>query len=87
MKLARAIAVVGLACALAAIEARAAEPAPKDDGPSVVEGKVEKVDRAQGRVTLRDDDGKPHVFKASDETAAALKPGDRIQAKRREAKQ
>jgi hypothetical protein len=48
-----------------------------------VEGQVIKIDRAQGRVTVRAADGVTHEFQASKETLQDLKEGDRIEARLR----
>lgn len=50
-----------------------------------VEGQVVKVDTTQGRVSVREADGKVHEFQASQETLKDLKAGDRIEAKLRAA--
>ena len=50
-----------------------------------VEGEVTKIDAAQGRVTVRESDGKIHEFQASSETLQDLKVGGRIEARLREA--
>jgi hypothetical protein len=52
--------------------------------PRVVEGQVVKIDRTQGRVTIRAADGAMHEFKASMETLQELKEGDRIEARLRQ---
>jgi hypothetical protein len=52
--------------------------------PQSVEGQVVKIDRAQGRVTLRTADGSLHEFQAGPETLKALQQGDRIEARRRQ---
>jgi len=51
----------------------------------LVEGQVVKVDSAQGRVSVREADGKVHEFQASQDTLKDLKAGDRIEAKLRSA--
>lgn len=53
--------------------------------PERVEGEVTKIDVAQGRVTVRQSDGKVHEFQASTETLQDLKVGGRVEAKLREA--
>jgi Cu/Ag efflux protein CusF len=53
--------------------------------PESVEARVVKVDLQQGKVTVREDNGKTHEFEASKETLQDLKPGDRIEAKLRSA--
>lgn len=53
--------------------------------PEKVEGEVTKIDVAQGRVTVRQSDGKVHEFQASTETLQDLKVGGRVEAKLREA--
>jgi Cu/Ag efflux protein CusF len=57
----------------------------KGRAPEKVEGQVVKVDSAGGKVTVRENDGSTHEFQASKETLQDLKPGDRIEAKLREA--
>ncbi len=42
-----------------------------------------KVDAAQGKLSVREADGKVHDFQASQETLQRLKIGDRIAAKLR----
>jgi Cu/Ag efflux protein CusF len=51
--------------------------------PQTVEGQVVKIDRSQGRVTIRATDGTTHEFQASAETLQDLKEGDRIEARLR----
>ena len=53
--------------------------------PPLVEGQVVKVDRSGGNVTVRGKDGTTHEFKASADTLADMKPGDRIEARLRPA--
>jgi hypothetical protein len=53
--------------------------------PELVEGQVSKVDRSQGKLTVRDSVGKEHEFFASNETLQDIKIGDPIKAKLREA--
>jgi hypothetical protein len=52
--------------------------------PELVEGQVSKVDRSQGKVSIRDRDGKEYEFLASNETLQDYKVGDPIKAKLRE---
>jgi hypothetical protein len=52
--------------------------------PQAVEGQVVKIDRIQGRVTIRAVDGTTHEFQASTETLQDLKEGDRIEARLRQ---
>jgi len=60
-----------------------AQPAPQVDNAQVekVEGKVVKVDRAGGKVTLRQPDGTIHEYLASQATLRDLKEGDRLEVK------
>jgi hypothetical protein len=51
--------------------------------PPTVEGQVVKIDRSQGRVTIRAADGTTHEFQASKETLQDLKEGDTIEARLR----
>lgn len=53
--------------------------------PELVEGQVSKVDRFQGKLTVRDSAGKEYEFVASNETLQDYKVGDPIKAKLREA--
>ncbi|HWC03113.1 MAG TPA: hypothetical protein VHF87_10090 [Methylomirabilota bacterium] len=59
-------------------------PASQGNTPRTVEGEVIKIDRAQGRVTIRASDGTIHEFQASKETLQDLKEGDRIEARLRQ---
>jgi hypothetical protein len=52
--------------------------------PELVEGRVSKVDRSQGKLTVQDGDGKQYEFLASNETLRDYKIGDPIKAKLRE---
>ena len=58
-------------------------PNPAANTPEVVSGQVVKIDRAQGKVTIREGNGKIHEFQASAETLKDLKEGDRIEARLR----
>jgi Cu/Ag efflux protein CusF len=51
--------------------------------PEMVSGQVVKIDRSQGKVTIREGNGKMHEFQASAETLKDLKEGDRIEARLR----
>ena len=53
--------------------------------PERVEGQVVAVDQTAGKVTIRDTKGTTHEFQATRETLQDMKPGDRIEAKLREA--
>jgi len=53
--------------------------------PEKVEGQVTAVDQNSGRVTIREKDGSTHEFQANRETLQDMKPGDKIEAKLREA--
>ena len=53
--------------------------------PERVEGQVVVVDQNAGKVTIRDTKGTTHEFQANRETLQDMKPGDRIEAKLREA--
>lgn len=55
--------------------------------PELVEGRVSKMDRSQGKLTVRDGGGKEYEFFASNETLEDIKTGDTIKAKLREAPQ
>jgi hypothetical protein len=52
--------------------------------PPMVEGQILRIDRSQGRITVRASDGTLHEFQASKETLQDLKEGDRIEAKLRQ---
>jgi len=56
----------------------------KAGAPQKVEGKVVRVDQAQGKVAVTASGGKTHEFQASKETLRDLKVGDNIEAKLRE---
>jgi hypothetical protein len=53
--------------------------------PPTVEGQVTKINREEGKVTMRTSDGTVHEFQASKETLQDLKVGERITAKLRNA--
>jgi hypothetical protein len=53
--------------------------------PEKVEGQVVAVDQSAGRVTIREKNGSTHEFQANKETLQDMKPGDKIEAKLREA--
>jgi FtsZ-interacting cell division protein ZipA len=53
--------------------------------PEKVEGQVVNVDQSAGKVTIRDTKGRTHEFQATRETLQEMKPGDRIEARLREA--
>ena len=53
--------------------------------PEKVEGQVTAVDQNSGRVTIREKNGSTHEFQANKETLQDMKPGDKIEAKLREA--
>ena len=55
--------------------------------PELVQGEVSKIDRSQGKLTLRGDGGKEYQFLASNETLQDIKIGDSIKAKLRQAPQ
>jgi ribosomal protein S1 len=56
----------------------------KASAPQKVEGKVVRVDQAQGKVAVTESDGKTHEFQASKETLQNLKVGDNVEARLRE---
>lgn len=56
----------------------------KASAPQKVEGKVVRVDQAQGKVAVTESDGKTHEFQASKETLQDLKVGDNVEARLRE---
>ncbi len=51
--------------------------------PETIKGQVTKVDPDQGKLTMRESDGKTVVFRAPKEVIARYKVGDQIQAKLR----
>jgi len=53
--------------------------------PELVEGQVSKMDRSQGKLTVRDGGGKEYEFRASNQTLQDVNIGDLIKAKLREA--
>lgn len=53
--------------------------------PEKVEGEVVKIDVANGKVTIREPDGKSYEFFASQETLRDLKEGERLHATLRQA--
>jgi Cu/Ag efflux protein CusF len=59
-------------------------PNPGASTPQTVSGEVIKIDRAQGRVTIREGNGKIYEFQASAETLKDLKEGDRLEARLRQ---
>jgi ribosomal protein S1 len=67
----------------AALGQATAPPAGQPRTPEKVEGEVVKIDKNQGRVTIRAADGTIHEFQASKETLQDLKVGDRIEARLR----
>jgi hypothetical protein len=62
----------------------ASPPVHQGSTPRTVEGRVVKIDRAQGKVTIQSSDGSRHEFTASKETLDDLKEGDRIEARLRQ---
>jgi len=62
---------------------QATNPPNPANTPETVSGQVVKIDRAQGKVTIREGNGKIHEFQASAETLKDLKEGDRIEARLR----
>jgi hypothetical protein len=53
--------------------------------PDKVEGQVVRIDSSTNKVTIRDSKGMTHEFQATRETTQDMKPGDRIEARLREA--
>jgi hypothetical protein len=53
--------------------------------PAKVDGQVTSVDQNAGKVTIKDRNGTTHEFRASQEMARTMKPGDKIEATLREA--
>jgi hypothetical protein len=50
----------------------------KPGTPQKIEGQVSKVDAAQGKITVKDSNGKTHVFDASADAVQKYKNGDPI---------
>ena len=76
--------------------AAAQQPAPQGQGqaapkdcaaaaPQKVDGQVVSIDQTGGKVTVRDSGGQTHEFQASRDMLQTMKPGDRIEARLREA--
>ena len=63
--------------------AQSTNPPNPANTPQTVSGQVIKIDRAQGKVTIREGNGKIHEFQASKETLQDLKEGDRLEARLR----
>jgi hypothetical protein len=65
------------------------QPKPADcdkaRAPEKVEGQVIRIDPGTNRVTIRDQQGTTHEFQTTAETAKDMKPGDRIEARLRQA--
>jgi len=80
-----AIATVGLLTAGLAFGQSKEDCMKRTQTPERVEGQVVAVDQTAGKVTVRDTKGTTHEFQANRETLQDLKPGDRIEAKLREA--
>jgi hypothetical protein len=53
--------------------------------PQAIDGQVVKIDKGQGKVTVRGTNGTTHEFQASKETLRDLKVGDRLEATLRSA--
>lgn len=53
--------------------------------PDTVDGQVESVDQAAGKVRVKDSRGQTHEFQASRDMLQTMKPGDKIEARLREA--
>jgi hypothetical protein len=53
--------------------------------PERVAGQVVRVDPRTNKVVIRDDRGMTHEFQANQEDAKDMKPGDRIEARLRQA--
>jgi Cu/Ag efflux protein CusF len=56
-----------------------------DKVPQKVEGQVVRIDPNTNKVTIRDQKGMTHEFQSNKETTQDMKPGDRIEAKLRQA--
>lgn len=59
-------------------------PVHQGSTPRSVEGRVVRIDRTQGKVTIQAADGSKYEFQASKETLDDLKEGDRIEARLRQ---
>jgi Cu/Ag efflux protein CusF len=73
----------GTALAQATSPPTTTPPNPAANTPEVVSGQVVKIDRGQGKVTIREGNGRIHEFQASADTLKDLKEGDRIEARLR----
>ena len=73
----------GTALAQATSPPTTTPPNPAANTPEMVSGQVVKIDRAQGKVTIREGNGRIHEFQASADTLKDLKEGDRIEARLR----
>jgi hypothetical protein len=58
----------------------AAHQRAKTHAPRKIEGRIVKVDTAAGTVTVQENGGKMHEFRASAETLQTMKAGDQIEA-------
>ena len=89
MRLWRGMTAVVVATAVLWSMAALAQTTPADCDaarfPRTVEGQVVKVNRDQGKVTVRAVDGTTHEFQADKETLQALKAGSPIELKLRQA--
>jgi len=81
----RALPTIGLA-AIATLVAWSgpvlAQPKP-DCTPHMVEGRVVKVDTAQGKLTIQGSDGQTYEFNAPKEVLQDKKVGDQLEVKKR----
>jgi hypothetical protein len=53
--------------------------------PAKIEGRVTKIDRDSGMVTVQANDGRTHEFRGNDETLKDLKVGDNLELSLRQA--
>lgn len=61
----------------------ACDPKAQAGSPERVAGEVVKIDQAEGRVIIKESDGKLYEFHAHKDTLQVLKVGDRLEAKLR----
>jgi len=78
------VAVALLSAGMAFGQTKAAE-CDKSRVPDKVEGQVVRVDPNTSKVTIRDQKGVTHEFQANPDDAKDMKPGDRVEAKLRQA--
>lgn len=78
-----AVAIIASAAVASVAVAEDAANCASADKPAQLDAKVEKIDAANGKITVRDSNGTVHEFEASAETIQDYKVGDTIKAKLR----